>query len=121
MAIQSYMQTKNRIKTAEVRYFEKSQRRFIKASLKDLSNKRTKTSQKKKISSNRFLHIVPKRPSAKILELFQPGSFVLLKNQPIDLPPFQLISCKGGTCLVRQQAWGKYIHWEVEHHRLKSI
>ncbi len=92
----------------------------MKTSLKELSNKHSKQSQKRKISSNRFLHIVPKRRSAQILELLQPGSFVLLKNQPIDLPPFQLISCRGGRCLVRQQTWGKYIHWEVEHHRLKS-
>ncbi len=68
----------------------------------------------------RLLQLVPKQKAAKILELFQPGSFVILKNQPNDLPPFLLISCKGGRCLVRQQTWGQYIHWEVEHERLKS-
>ena len=49
-----------------------------------------------------------------------PGSFAKFANQPNDFPPFQVIDCKGGRCRVRQQAWGRYVHWEVEHNRLKS-
>ena len=45
--------------------------------------------------------------AANVLELFYPGSFVKLRNQPADLPPFQLIQCRGGRCWVRQQAWGQ--------------
>ncbi|HJN35740.1 MAG: hypothetical protein AB8E74_00580 [Prochlorococcus sp.] len=54
------------------------------------------------------------------MELLQPGSFVTIENQPNDLPPFQVLHCKGGRCWVRQQTWGQNVHWEVEHHRLKS-
>ena len=68
----------------------------------------------------RSFNLMPVNQSKNILRLFQPGSFVKLDNHPNDLPPFQLISCKGGKCLVRQQTWGNYVHWEVEHHRLKS-
>ncbi|WP_143703393.1 hypothetical protein [Prochlorococcus marinus] len=64
--------------------------------------------------------MVSKNKNAEILDLLPPGSFAKLKNQPNDLPPFQVINCKGGRCLVRQQSWGKYVHWEVDHHRLKS-
>ena len=56
--------------------------------------------------------------AANVLELLYPGSFVKLRNQPSDLPPFQLIQCRGGRCWVRQQAWGQQVHWEVEHRRL---
>ncbi|MDP6203979.1 MAG: hypothetical protein QF727_03410 [Prochlorococcaceae cyanobacterium ETNP14_MAG_4] len=70
--------------------------------------------------SRRHLHVVPQAELATVLELIPPGSFVTLENQPNDLPPFQLIQCKGGRCWVRQQAWGQHVHWEVEHCRLKS-
>jgi hypothetical protein len=53
-----------------------------------------------------------------VLELLYPGSFVKLRNQPPDLPPFQLIQCRGGRCWVRQQAWGEGVQWEVAHRRL---
>jgi hypothetical protein len=54
------------------------------------------------------------------MELLQPGSFVKLRNQPDDLPPFQLIHCRGGRCWVRQQTWGPLVHWEVEHRQLTA-
>jgi len=57
---------------------------------------------------------------AGVLELLRPGSFVRLRNQPTDLPPFQLIHCRGGRCWVRQQAWGTLVQWEVEHRRLTA-
>jgi len=57
---------------------------------------------------------------SNVVELLQPGSFVKLRNQPDDLPPFQLIHCRGGRCWVRQQAWGPLVHWEVEHRRLTA-
>jgi len=56
--------------------------------------------------------------SSNVLELLRPGSFVKLRNQPDDLPPFQLIHCRGGRCWVRQQAWGGQVHWEVAHRQL---
>ncbi|WP_231901424.1 MULTISPECIES: hypothetical protein [Prochlorococcus] len=71
-------------------------------------------------TSRSNLHVVPQKQLATVLELLPPGSFVTLENQPNDLPPFQLIQCKGGRCWVRQQAWGQHVHWEVEHRRLKS-
>ena len=55
---------------------------------------------------------------SNVVELLPPGSFVRLVNQPEDLPPFQLIHCKGGRCWVRQQAWGQLVQWEVPHRRL---
>jgi hypothetical protein len=55
------------------------------------------------------------------LELLRPGSFVRLLDQPQDLPPFQLIHCRGGRCWVRQQSWGPFVHWEVAHCRLSGI
>ncbi len=63
------------------------------------------------------------RPAAptKVLELLQPGTFVKLRNQPADLPPFQLIRCRGGRCWVRQQAWGRLVHWEVAHRQLTAV
>jgi hypothetical protein len=54
----------------------------------------------------------------KVVTLLHPGSFVLLHDHPHDLPPFQLIQCQGGRCWVRQQAWGRGVHWEVPHRRL---
>ena len=85
-----------------------------------MKGKRSKSSQKPKRPENGRLNLIALTKRSNLIELFQPGSFVRLKNQPHDLPPFQLISCKGGRCFVRQQTWGQYIHWEVEHHRLKS-
>ncbi|MFM7550398.1 MAG: hypothetical protein ACKO7Z_10920 [Cyanobacteriota bacterium] len=59
-------------------------------------------------------------PSERVLELLRPGSFVKLRNQPADLPPFQLIQCRGGRCWVRQQAWGPLVQWEVAHTHLTT-
>jgi hypothetical protein len=53
-----------------------------------------------------------------VVTLLRPGSFVLLHDHPDDLPPFQLIQCHGSRCWVRQQAWGRGVHWEVPHRRL---
>ena len=53
-----------------------------------------------------------------VVELLAPGSFVRLVNHPSDLPPFQLIQCRGGRCWVRQQAWGQLVQWEVPHRNL---
>mgnify|MGYP003331097440 FL=1 len=58
--------------------------------------------------------------ASNVIELLQPGSFVKLRNQPDDLPPFQLIQCSGGRCWVRQQAWGSLVQWEVEHRKLTA-
>jgi hypothetical protein len=58
---------------------------------------------------------------AAVVELLRPGSFVRLRNQPADLPPFQLIQCRGGRCWVRQQAWGTLVQWEVAHQQLTSV
>lgn len=58
--------------------------------------------------------------SETVLELLRPGSFVKLRNQPSDLPPFQLIECRGGRCWVRQQTWGPLVQWEVAHTHLTS-
>ena len=66
----------------------------------------------------------PRRPrtaAATVLELLRPGEFVRLHNQPEDLPPFQLIRCRGGRCWVRQQAWGTLVQWEVAHRRLTAV
>ena len=67
--------------------------------------------------------VPPSRPAAlgNLLELLRPGSFVRLLDQPQDLPPFQLIHCRGGRCWVRQQSWGPFVHWEVAHCRLSGI
>jgi hypothetical protein len=54
----------------------------------------------------------------RVLALLRPGSFVQLVDHPSDLPPFQLIHCRGGRCWVRQQAWGEGVQWEVAHRRL---
>ncbi len=58
---------------------------------------------------------------ANVLELLRPGTFVRLRNQPDDLPPFQLILCRGGRCWVRQQAWGAAVQWEVAHRQLTAV
>lgn len=60
------------------------------------------------------------RGRAMVVELLRPGTFVRLRNQPADLPPFQLIQCRGGRCWVRQQAWGTLVQWEVAHKQLTS-
>jgi hypothetical protein len=57
---------------------------------------------------------------SNVLELLRPGSFVRLRNQPDDLPPFQLILCRGGRCWVRQQTWGAAVQWEVAHRQLTA-
>jgi len=62
-----------------------------------------------------------RHPSSNVLELLRPGSFVKLRNQPADLPPFQLIHCRGGRCWVRQQTWGPLVHWEVDHRKLTAL
>lgn len=66
----------------------------------------------------------PRRSTASasdtVLEMLRPGSFVKLRNQPPDLPPFQLIQCRGGRCWVRQQAWGHLVQWEVAHRQLTA-
>ena len=66
----------------------------------------------------------PRRSTASasdtVLEMLRPGSFVKLRNQPPDLPPFQLIQCRGGRCWVRQQAWGHLVQWEVAHTHLTA-
>ena len=100
----------------------------LKNLIEDLNNKWKRTLSEKNSQPSPFrertnkchIQILPRKARSNLLELLHPGTFVKLKNQPNDLPPFQLIACRGGRCLVRQQTWGKYIHWEVEHHRLKS-
>lgn len=59
--------------------------------------------------------------TGEVLALLQPGSFVKLRNHPDDLPPFELIGCRGGRCWVRQQAWGTVVQWEVEHRTLTPV
>jgi hypothetical protein len=65
-------------------------------------------------------HVPPSATCGTVVELLRPGSFVRLRNQPADLPPFQLIQCRGGRCWVRQQAWGCLVQWEVAHQHLTS-
>jgi len=66
--------------------------------------------------------LVPfQRPTATVLELLRPGSFVRLRNQPADLPPFELLHCRGGRCWVRQQSWGSQVQWEVAHRLLRLV
>jgi len=59
--------------------------------------------------------------ATNVFELLRPGSFVRLRNQPDDLPPFQLIQCRGGRCWVRQQSWGQLVQWEVAHRQLTRV
>jgi len=67
---------------------------------------------------------IPSRPHhrhhAEVLELLRPGTFVRLSDHPSDLPPFELIHCRGGRCWIRQQAWGELIHLEVPHRQVSS-
>jgi hypothetical protein len=60
-------------------------------------------------------------PGGTVVALLRPGSFVRLHDHPYDLPPFQLIHCRGGRCWVRQQAWGLGVEWEVAHRRLRPV
>ncbi len=85
-----------------------------------MSKKHFRSSHPKGSMTKRHLRLMNDNEGTNILQLLKPGSLAKLKNQPNDLPPFEVINCKGGRCLVRQQSWGKYVHWEVEHHRLKS-
>ena len=85
-----------------------------------MSKKLRQTTNKDEFSLHSHFNIRSNVKTGEVLELLQPGSFAKLENQPNDLPPFQVIDCKGGRCRVRQQSWGRYIHWEVEHNRLKS-
>jgi hypothetical protein len=67
----------------------------------------------------------PHAPSSgtadNVVALLRPGSFVELLDHPDDLPPFQLIQCRGGRCWVRQQTWGLAVEWEVAHRRLRPV
>jgi len=85
-----------------------------------LSKKLRHPTNENELSSHGHFHLTSKKQTGEVLELLPPGSFATFANQPNDLPPFQVIDCKGGRCRVRQQAWGRYVHWEVEHNRLKS-
>ena len=85
-----------------------------------MSKKLRHPTNENELSSHDHFHVNPKEHTGEVLELLPPGSFAKFANQPNDLPPFQVIDCKGGRCRVRQQAWGRYVHWEVEHNRLKS-
>ena len=61
-----------------------------------------------------------RQPGGTVIPLLQPGSFVRLHNHPTDLPPFELIACRGGRCWVRQQAWGAWVQWEVAYRQLTA-
>jgi hypothetical protein len=56
-----------------------------------------------------------------LVEILPPGSFVRLRNHPEDLPPFQLLQCRGGRCWVRQQSWGSLVQWEVSRLSLTRV
>ena len=85
-----------------------------------MSKKLKHPNNENELFSHGHFHLSSKKQKGEVLELLPPGSFAIFANQPNDLPPFQVIDCKGGRCRVRQQAWGRYVHWEVEHNRLKS-
>ncbi len=85
-----------------------------------MSKKLRHQTNENELSSHGHFPLISKKQTGEVLELLPPGSFAKFANQPNDLPPFQVIDCKGGRCRVRQQAWGRYVHWEVEHNRLKS-
>ena len=85
-----------------------------------MSNELTNSTDSKELSRKRANNLVPIVKNQRILDFLPPGSFATIENQPTDLPPFQVIHCKGGRCLVRQQSWGRYVQWEVPHHRLNS-
>ncbi|MCP9775240.1 hypothetical protein KBY58_06495 [Cyanobium sp. HWJ4-Hawea] len=79
------------------------------------------SSQPSRSRAGRRLRLVGAKNGANnVVELLRPGSFVRLRNQPGDLPPFQLIHCRGGRCWVRQQSWGSLVHWEVAHQQLTT-
>ncbi|BEV36758.1 hypothetical protein [Synechococcus sp. M16CYN] len=62
-----------------------------------------------------------RRPQlTQVVPFLRPGAFVMLENQPSDLPPFQVLHCRGGRCWVRQQTWGRHVQWEVDHGRLRT-
>ena len=75
---------------------------------------------RKTLKSKRHLSIVSDFSNQNLEEKHPPGSFVNLDNQPSDLPPFQVITCDGGRCFVRQQSWGNSVQWEVDSYRLKA-
>ncbi len=85
-----------------------------------MSKKLRQSNNENELSRYGHFRLTSEIGNGEVLELLPPGSFVKLENQPNDLPPFQVIDCKGGRCRVRQQSWGRYVHWEVEHNRLKS-
>ena len=85
-----------------------------------MSKNLEKLADPNKNSRDRTLNMAAIVDTSRVLALLPPGSFATIENQPNDLPPFQVIQCKGGRCWVRQQSWGKYVHWEIAHHRLKS-
>ena len=66
------------------------------------------------------LEMPDSEPRGQLLALLRPGSFVRLHDHPSDLPPFQLLQCRGGRCWVRQQSWGSAVHWEVAHRCLTA-
>lgn len=57
----------------------------------------------------------------QLVEMLPPGSFVQLHNHPEDLPPFQLLQCRGGRCWVRQQSWGTLVQWEVSRRSIRRV
>ncbi|WP_240307838.1 MULTISPECIES: hypothetical protein [unclassified Synechococcus] len=79
-----------------------------------------RSNQRRRSAHCPHLQSVPNQDATPVLELLAPGTFVTLDNHPKDLPPFQVIHCRGGRCWVRQQAWGHHVQWEVEHNRLTS-
>ena len=85
-----------------------------------MSKKLRQSINENELSKHVHFHLASKIGTGEVVELLPPGSFAKLENQPNDLPPFQVINCKGGRCWVRQQSWGRHVHWEVEHNRLKS-
>jgi hypothetical protein len=73
------------------------------------------------VSANNVVNIKSgRRPSLRAKFCRKSSEASNRVNQPTDLPPFQVIECRGGLCWVRQQAWGQNVQWEVEHRRLTS-
>ena len=85
-----------------------------------MSDKLLKSAEISMQAGHKRLHLIIERQAATVFELLRPGSFATLDNQPNDLPPFEVINCKGGRCWVRQQSWGNNIQWEVDHRQLNS-
>ncbi|MEO1400737.1 MAG: hypothetical protein AAFV72_05705 [Cyanobacteria bacterium J06635_1] len=46
--------------------------------------------------------------------VLRPGTFIRLKQQPIDLPDFILEHCSGRECWVRQQSWGPHVYLRIQ-------